>query len=119
MLPDVTAPATYGLPKIDYDTVVDPTKEIAAAEYEALAVDVSGMSYVHLDFWSATSSLLNVYLISPGPVEKAYSLTVPTSGWTSLDIPLSSFSPVDLADVIQLKFDGNGDIYLDNILFHK
>ena len=83
------------------------------------AQNVSGMSFLHLDFWSANSTSLNVYLISPGPVEKAYKLTVPTSGWTSLDIPLSSFSPVNLSGIIQLKFDGNGDIYLDNILFRK
>ena len=81
--------------------------------------NVSAMTYLHLDFWTANSTALNVYLISPGPVETGYSLTVPTSGWTSIDIPLSSFSPVNLNDVIQLKFDGNGDIYLDNIYFRK
>lgn len=53
MLPDVTAPETYGLPKADYDAVVDPTKELAAAEYEALAVDVAGMSYVLPKAWAS------------------------------------------------------------------
>jgi hypothetical protein len=81
--------------------------------------DVSGMDFLHLDFWTTNSTALNVYVISPGPVEKAYSLTVPTTGWTSLDIPLSTFSPVDLANVFQFKFDGNGTIYLDNIYFYK
>ncbi len=81
--------------------------------------NVSSMSFVHLDFWTVNSTLLNVYLISPGPVEKAYKLTVPTSGWSSVDIPLSSFSPVAISNLIQFKFDGNGDIYLDNIFFHK
>ncbi|MEI8047971.1 MAG: Ig-like domain-containing protein [Bacteroidota bacterium] len=83
------------------------------------AQNVSAMSYLHLDFWSANSTSLKVYLISTGPVEKPYTLTVPTTGWSSVDIPLSSFSPVNLSGVIQLKFDGNGDIYLDNILFRK
>jgi hypothetical protein len=83
------------------------------------AQNVSAMTYVHLDFWSATSTSLKVFLISPGPVEVPFTLTVPTSGWTSVDIPLSSFSPVDLTNVIQFKFEGNGDIYLDNILFRK
>ena len=99
------------------------TLKYAGLNYQGIQLgsnqNVSGMSYLHLDFWSANSTSLNVYLISPGPVEKAYSLTVPTSGWTSLDIPLSSFSPVDLSNVIQFKFDGNGDIFIDNILFHK
>jgi len=83
--------------------------------------NVSGaaMVYLHLDFWTANSTALDVYLISTGPVETAYTLTVPTTGWSSVDIPLTAFAPVDLADVIQLKFDGNGDIYLDNILWRK
>ncbi|MEI7981464.1 MAG: Ig-like domain-containing protein [Bacteroidota bacterium] len=81
--------------------------------------NVSAMGYLHLDFWTTSSMSLSVYLISPGPIEKAYSLIVPTSGWTTMDIPLSSFSPVDLTNVMQFKFEGNGDIYIDNILFHK
>jgi hypothetical protein len=81
--------------------------------------NVSGMSFLHLDFWSANSISLNVFLISTGPVEKSYLLPVPSSGWAGVDIPLSSFSPVDLADVIQFKFVGNGDIFIDNIFFHK
>jgi hypothetical protein len=63
---------------------------------------------------------LEVFLISPGPVETSYSLQVPTgSGWKNIDIPLSAFSPVALNNVFQLKFVGNGTIYLDNILFRK
>lgn len=84
------------------------------------SVNVSGRNFLHLDYYSANSSQLKVYLISPGPVEIPFTLTVPTTaGWNSIDIPLSSFAPVDLSNVIQLKFDGNGDIYLDNILFRN
>lgn len=88
--------------------------------------DVSGKQFLHLDFYSGNSTALNIYLIcppgSPGgqaPWEKAYALTVPTaSGWNSVDIPLSHFTPqVALNNTFQLKFDGNGTIYLDNILF--
>ena len=35
----------------------------------------------------------------------------------SVDIPLTAFAGVDLTDVIQLKFDGNGTIWLDNLYF--
>jgi hypothetical protein len=81
--------------------------------------NVSGMTKLHLDFWTANSTALKVFLISPGPAEKLYSLTVPTSGWTSIDIPLTEFQPVvDLTNVFQFKFEGNGNIYLDNIFFH-
>lgn len=80
----------------------------------------AGMEFLHIDFWTTNSTLLNVSIISPGPLETPYALTVPTSGWSSVDIPLSAFSPpVNLADVFQLKFDGNGDIFLDNIYFSK
>ncbi|HMN88499.1 MAG TPA: hypothetical protein PKD70_12145 [Saprospiraceae bacterium] len=81
--------------------------------------NITGMGFLHLDFWTANSNALSVYIISPGPVETASVLTVPTSGWSSVDIPLSAFAPVNLSNVIQLKFEGNGDIYLDNIYFRR
>lgn len=84
------------------------------------AQDVSGMTHLHLDYYTATSTALNVFLISTGPVETPKPLTVPTTtGWNSIDIPLTDFTPVNLADIIQMKFDGNGEIYLDNIYFKK
>ncbi len=83
------------------------------------SLNVSQMGFLHLHFWSANSTQLKVFLISPGPVETPVSLTVPTSGWSSINIPLSSFAPVNLSNVFQLKFEGNGDIFLDNIYFYK
>lgn len=84
--------------------------------------DVSGKSFLHLDYYSGNATTLRVYLISPGPVETPYILNVPTAnGWNSVDIPLSAFSPVALNNVFQMKFDGgNGSptIYIDNIVFH-
>ncbi|HMI07272.1 MAG TPA: hypothetical protein VK528_06985 [Flavobacterium sp.] len=100
------------------------TLKYAGLNYQGLALagslNVSSKNFLHLDYYSANSTALNVYLISTGPTEKLVSLTVPTTGgWNSIDIPLTSFAPVNLNDVIQLKFDGNGDIYLDNILFRN
>jgi hypothetical protein len=83
----------------------------------ANSTDVSGMTYLHLDFWSTTSTSFNIYLISTGPAETAFALTVPTTGWSSVDIPLTAFAGVDLADVIQLKVDGNGTVFMDNLYF--
>jgi hypothetical protein len=102
------------------------TLKYAGLNYQGIQLgsnqNVSSYRYLHLDYYSTNSSTLNVYLISPGPVEKAFSLTVPTggaTGWRSVDILLSAFAPVNLANVFQLKFDGNGDIFLDNIYFWK
>ena len=83
-------------------------------------LDVTGMDYIHLDMWTADATSVNFFIISPGPVETAFSLPITPNQWVSYDIPLSAFSPVDLTDVIQFKFDG-GDgtptIYLDNLYF--
>ena len=100
------------------------TLKYANLNYQGLqlnaAQDVSTMTHLHIDYYSANSTNLNAYLISSGPVETAKSLAVPTTaGWVSIEIPLDDFSPVNLADIIQFKFDGNGDIYLDNIYFHN
>lgn len=79
----------------------------------------AGMQYLHLDFWNSNSTDLGVYLISPGPVEARVSLVPPgsTETWISVNIPLADFAPVDLTNVFQFKFDGNGTIYFDNIYF--
>jgi hypothetical protein len=99
------------------------TLSYAGLNYQGIQLgssqNVSNMEFLHLDFWTANSTALNVYLISPGPQETAFALTVPTTGWSSIDIPLSSFAGVNLADVIQFKFDGNGTIYLDNLYFYR
>ena len=83
------------------------------------SLDVSGMTMIHVDYWTPDSSALNLSLISTGPVETPYAFEVTAGEWVSVDIPLTEFSGVvDLTDVIQLKFDGNGTIFLDNIYFH-
>jgi len=85
----------------------------------ASSQDLATMTSLHIDVWTANSTLLDIYLISTGPVEAVYSITVPTNGWSSIDIPMSAFSGVDLTDIIQLKFDGNGDVWFDNLYFYK
>jgi hypothetical protein len=85
----------------------------------AVSQDVSGKTALHVDYWTADSTAFNVFLISTGPAQVAYSVPVTTGSWQSLEIPLSTYSDggVDLSDVIQMKFDGDGTVYLDNIYF--
>ncbi|MXS71295.1 glycosyl hydrolase family 16 [Flavobacteriaceae bacterium W22] len=91
----------------------------------ASPLNVSSYGFVHLDYYSANSTSLKFYLISPGPVEKVYTLSVPsgigtnTNGWKSISIPLSAFSGVNLSNIIQFKVDGNGDVFFDNMYFHN
>jgi len=83
--------------------------KFAGLNYQGIQIgsnqNVSNLGFLHLDFWSSNASNLNVYIISPGPVEKPVSLTVPTTGWSSIDIPLSSFAPVDLSKVKNNNYD--------------
>ena len=80
----------------------------------------AGMQYIHIDFWNVNSTELNFFLISPGPNQQSVTLIPPatTEQWVSVDIPLSEFQPtVNLTEVFQMMFTGNGTIYLDNIYF--
>lgn len=84
--------------------------------------DISGMTYVHLDYWTANSTAVNFFVISQNPtVDTDYhTFAIETEQWVSLDIPLAATYPnVDLTDVFQFKFEGNGTIYLDNLYFHS
>lgn len=88
----------------------------------AAPLDVSGMDTLHLDMWTANATSVNIFCISSGPVEMAYSLPITPEQWVSYDIPLAMFTGVDLTDIIQFKFDGgtgSQTIFLDNIYFYK
>jgi len=85
-----------------------------------LNLDSAGMQYIHIDFWNANSTELDFFLISPVTNQQSVALVPPgtTEEWVSVDIPLTDFEPtVDLSQVFQMMFTGNGTIYLDNIYF--
>lgn len=85
-------------------------------------LNVTTMEKIHLDMWTSNATTVNFSLISTGPVETPFSLAITPNQWVSYDIPLSAFGIVNMADVIQFKFDGGTgtqSIYLDNIYFYK
>lgn len=104
----------------------NPTLKYAGFNYQgtqfATPLNVSAMEFLHLDMWTANAAAVNIFCISTGPVEKAYALPITPGQWKSYDIPISTFDGVNLADVIQFKFDG-GDgtplLFLDNLYFYK
>ena len=82
--------------------------------------DVSGYESVHVDFWTADSTEIKFFLISPGPQETFYSLPVETGKWVSVNIPLTEYSSVvDLTRVFQFKVEGDGTVFLDNLYFQN
>jgi len=86
----------------------------------AQSQDVSSFEKIHFDFWTADASDLSLSLISPGPSENPVSVgAISTGAWQSVDIPLSSYSTPDLSNIFQLKFEGSGTVYIDNVYFYK
>ncbi|MBO6793804.1 MAG: T9SS type A sorting domain-containing protein [Balneolaceae bacterium] len=83
-------------------------------------INVADMEWIHLDYWTSNSTELKVYLISPGPLETSFEIDVKQNDWQSIDIPLSEYvDVVNLSEVFQLKIEGNGTIFFDNLYFAK
>ena len=92
-------------------------------------LDVSNMTKLHIDFWSANCTAFEVSLIntSPAPtVEQAFTVTPTLGGWNSFDIDLSNYTNIALHNIGQIKlvstpFGGTPGptVYLDNIYFWK
>jgi beta-glucanase (GH16 family) len=80
--------------------------------------DLTTLDNLYVDYWAADSTALRIFLISPGPVETSFEVNVERQSWQQLVIPLSTFSSVvDLSNVFQLKVEGNGTVFFDNIYF--
>ncbi len=80
-------------------------------------INVSAMTTVHFDIWTADCSSFQFFLIGGG--QNSVTLTPTLGSWNSYDIPLSSYSARTLNNIIQLMFTGNGTVYLDNIYFSR
>jgi len=108
------------------------------AEWDA--ADLNEYSFVHLDYWSTSSTLFNFYLVDatagiPGGDAAEPRFTFGPAGsdevivqgeWRNVVIPLQHFLDYpstgfdyDLNDIFQYKFDGNGTIWFDNVYFSK
>jgi hypothetical protein len=107
---------------------------------EWTAVDVNEFDFVHLTYWSSSSTAFNFYLIDqtagiPGgsPAEPRFTFggagadaQIVQGEWVTVAIPLQHFLDFpstgfdyDLNDIFQWKFDGNGTLFFDNIYFSK
>ena len=88
-------------------------------------INVSALSYLHIDVWTPNCSSFDVYLIntSPALVEQKVSLNPSYLGWNSFDIPLTQFNTVALNNISQLKFvgtpSGTSIVYYDNVYFWR
>lgn len=91
------------------------------------AIDLSSKTRLNIDYFTGDASTLKFFLISPdgddaddANEEKAYELDLTNQGqWNRAIIDLTHFSDVvDLSQVFQLKVEGTGTVYFDNIFFY-
>lgn len=84
-------------------------------------VNVLDMTFMHVDVFTSDETSLQITPISPGH-ELLYTLpTLIQNSWNSYEIPLTTFTGVDLSDLFQIKVVGSGGktVYLDNIYFYN
>ena len=89
-------------------------------------VDASGMTYLHVDVWSANETSLQFFLVSTTvPNEKFVQLTpLVQNEWNSYNIPLTSFTSqasFSVASIKEFKVVGSGGkiVCLDNMYFYR
>ncbi len=130
--------------QIDGDNVkaytgLDTPYKFASIDFQSNQIDATaaGMTHFHLDVWARTGTLFYLELIDFGPngVYDAFgddtkkkllfhALTDPpfvTGEWSSLDIPLSTFTNMNFNNVAQFNIQtGDGStVYLDNVYLHR
>ncbi len=113
-----------GLNSVSEITVgTDVIKKYANMNYQgwefAPAISAASMTNLHLDIWTSDCTALDVYLIDYVAPEQKVTVTNTLSGWTSIDIPLSSYTRA-ITNVGQFKFvstPGGATVYLDNVYF--
>ena len=85
--------------------------------------DLSEMTFVHFDYWTANATTLGLKLVNTvlGEEDIEFVPPVVNGGWVSIDIALSDYD-VDRSGITQLLFDTNGstaDVFIDNLYFYK
>lgn len=83
------------------------------------SIDATNMMFLHVDFYSTGMTQVSVTPISPGHEGVANCALTPNA-WTSVDVPLSSYTGIDWTDIFQFKFMnpvGGKELMIDNVYF--
>ncbi|MDA0757254.1 MAG: hypothetical protein O3C01_01125 [Bacteroidetes bacterium] len=88
--------------------------------------DISSMNYVHFDYWTKDATKLGLKLVNTAHANNdegkkealVFAPAIVKGGWVSVDIPLSDYTN-DTAKFMQLVWDGNGTVYIDNLYFYE
>ena len=128
VLTDHSIPAITGLVK-KYSSLIFAGVEF----YAPRRIDASRMTGLHVDLWTPDANKFGIKLVSTttsGARTVVFGSTVITNnGWVSLDIPLSDFAGLDLANLDQLLWLDNGEagpggdqagtFFIDNVYLYS
>ncbi|MDD4969009.1 MAG: T9SS type A sorting domain-containing protein [Paludibacter sp.] len=98
------------------------------ASFTTPTINVSSMTYLHVDIYPITSTTMTLGFIAAttttGTVTPQKALTFTTGQWNSIDISMSelktSFPTADFTQAKQISISpANGTFYLDNLLFYN
>ncbi len=104
------------------------TLEYSSLSYEgvqfASGVNASSKNLLHFDLWTPNCTSFDLYLINTdaGGVNQLVAVTPTTSGWNSINIPLSNFTSQVVSNINQFKIVANTPasgavLYFQNIYF--
>jgi hypothetical protein len=103
---------------------------------DLIDADSSGMTHIHMDVYASAGTQFGFKIVDFGSdgvwgggndTERAFNVNSSSTPqyvagqWMSLDIPLTEFSGMNFGHISQLVLAGinSGNIWLDNIYFHK
>ena len=86
---------------------------------------LDGKNYVHFDYWTNDASKLGLKLVNTSHANNdegkkesiVFTSSIIKGGWVSVDIPLSEYTS-DVSKFMQLVWDGDGTVYIDNLYFY-
>ena len=86
---------------------------------------LDGKNYVHFDYWTNDASKLGLKLVNTSHANNdegkkesiVFTSSIVKGGWVSVDIPLSEYTS-DVSKFMQLVWDGDGTVYIDNLYFY-
>ncbi len=110
----------------DYAIGTNTIKKMDNFNYQgtqfAAPINASTMQNLHIDLWTPNATAFELYLINAGPVEQKVTVTPNNTGWNSFDIPLSSYTAINMSSIIQFKYvsvPSGTTVYYDNVYFWK
>ncbi|QSE97436.1 family 16 glycosylhydrolase [Fulvivirga lutea] len=81
-------------------------------------LDVSNQDYLNFDYWSPNTTELNLVFIDQNGNESSHEIAIALEDWQGVTIATTDISgTVNTTALEQIRFEGNGTVYLDNLYF--